>query len=348
MVSISSLTNPDRTYPAQPQPAGNIRFDWLITVLSFWMIGGIHLDAWAHHQFAVETFFTPWHGVLYSGFLAVAAVLVWAFARNLWRGEPRSQALPPGYALSLVGVLLFLAGGIGDMLWHILFGIEVNIEALLSPTHLLLALGGALIVTGPFRAAWGRSEGATPGWASLLPALLSLAMLLSVFTFFTAFANPIAAERLVARDNLNQALGVASILVQTGLMMGVILLAVRRWALPSGSLTLVLTVQALLSVSPHENYQLLPLVILSGLVTDLLLSRMKPSADSPTAFRLFAFSVPVVFYLFYFANLLLSSGIAWTVHLWAGSIVMAGVVGWLLSYAFVLPGSELGTKVLEV
>lgn len=44
-------------------------FDWVIALLSLWLVGCVHLDAWAHHQFAVETFFTPWHGVLYAGFL---------------------------------------------------------------------------------------------------------------------------------------------------------------------------------------------------------------------------------------------------------------------------------------
>lgn len=363
MLKITGLTKLKTIRPANQERLGDdIRFDWAVTVLSLWMIGGIHLDAWAHHQFTVETFFTPWHGVLYSGFLAVAAVLVGTFVRNLWRGQPRSQALPVGYVLSLVGVFLFLAGGVGDMLWHILFGIEVDIEALLSPTHLLLALGGALIVTGPLRAAWIRPAGndqdgvlnpsATPrvGWwknlASLLPALLSLAMLLSVLIFFTAYANPINTEIMViggrrpANTDLavvNQALGVASILVQTGLMMGVILLAVRRWALPFGSLALMLTIQTLLSVWPHEDYQLLPIAILSGLAADLLRWRLKPSATRPTAFRLFAVSVPVVFYALYFANLWLTAGLWWTVHLWAGSTVIAGVVGWLLSYAFVPP-----------
>lgn len=39
------------------------------------------------------------------------------------------------------------------MLWHSRFGIEAGIEALLSPTHLVLALGGMLMVSGPLRAA---------------------------------------------------------------------------------------------------------------------------------------------------------------------------------------------------
>jgi hypothetical protein len=33
-----------------------------------------------------------------------------------------------------------------------------------------------------------------------------------------------------------------------------------------------------------------------------------------------------------------TQGLDWSVHLWTGSIVLAGVVGWLLSYLIVLPG----------
>ncbi len=60
--------------------------------------------------------------------------------------------MQPGYGLSLLGVSIFALGGVSDMIWHMLFGIEVNVDALLSPTHLLLAVGMALIVSGPLRA----------------------------------------------------------------------------------------------------------------------------------------------------------------------------------------------------
>jgi hypothetical protein len=36
----------------------------------------------------------------------------------------------------------------------LLFGIEKGTDALLSPTHLMLALGVLLAASGPFRAAW--------------------------------------------------------------------------------------------------------------------------------------------------------------------------------------------------
>jgi hypothetical protein len=165
------------------------------------------LDAWAHHQFEVKTFFTHWHGVLYSGFLALAAVLTGTFVLNIRKGWVWWQAMPVSYRLSLLGVAVFTAGGVGDMIWHLAFGIEVNIEALLSPTHLMEALGGALIVTGPIRAAWARPE---EGWRSLLPALISLALLLSILTFFTSYANPLADTALPRAPVRSQRLNYSS------------------------------------------------------------------------------------------------------------------------------------------
>jgi len=320
MAHSTTLNESSVTHPAaRGRAVAGIRFDWVIVILSIWMIGGIHLDAWAHHQFDLETFFTPWHGVLYSGFLALAAVLAGVFIRNLTKGYTGRQAIPAGYELSLLGVALFAAGAVGDMVWHTLFGVEVNIEALLSPTHLLLAFGGGLIVTGPLRAAWRHVESGSQRWASLLPAILSLALLLSVLSFFTAYANPLAEGSLAQGSRpigeeqvfLTQATGVAGILV--------------------------LALSALLTVSIHEYFYLLPFAVLSGLAADLLLWWLKPSELRRGALRLFAFAVPVVFYVLYFAALALTGGVWWTVHLWAGAIVIAGVAGWLLSYAFVSP-----------
>ena len=229
------------------------------------------------------------------------------------------------------------------MFWHILFGIEKSIEALISPTHLLLGFGGALLVTGPLRAAWVRTERTHS--LALLPVLISAALLLSIFAFFTAYANPLSeavlarGERptLAAEANVRQSLGMAGILLQSGLMMGVLLLIVRRWVLPFGGMTLILLVSVFLGVSVHEDFILLPFALLAGLVIDMLVWLLNPASQSPSGFRLFAFLAPVMFYMFYFATLSVNGGLWWSVHLWSGAIVLAGIVGWLLSFTFVPP-----------
>ena len=328
---------------AREQPVGSLRFDWTMVALSGALVGGAHLDAWAHEHGRVDnSFFTPWHGVLYSALLLVGAFLAITFLRNVVRGYDWRRALPAGYGLSLLGVLVFGAGGGGDMIWHILFGIENDLEALLSPTHLVLALGWVLIVGGSLRAAWQRADDApAAGWMAQLPKLFALTFILSVFTFFTVYANPfahvLAAAAQPDQSEFTQALGVTGFLLQPALLMGLLLLALRRWVLRFGSLTLVITVNtALLSVM-HDAYIMIPVATLAGLLADVLLQRLRPSAERPVALRIFAFAVPAILYALYFVTLLLTAGIAWSTHLWIGAIVLAGVVGLLLSYLVVPP-----------
>jgi hypothetical protein len=337
-----------------------------MTILISVYVSGIFLDGWAHNHIAeLETFFTPWHAIFYAGFALVAALLVGTLLKNRARGYPWRQALPVGYELSLLGVLVFTLGGLGDMIWHIIFGVEANVDALYSPTHLLLGLGSGLIITGPWRAAWRRKDAPTQGFVSHLPMLISLTLFVSVLTFFTQvmapFGSTFAAEgrRPQAFSPMfgalnqpgleriafyNQALGIASVLIQTSLLLGPVLLVVRRWRLPLGSLTLVFGLNAVLMTIMRDQalatgpYPLIAVAVLAGLAADLLVHQLRPSAVRPGAFRLFAVAVPTILYTLYFlAVLLFGGGIWWTIHLWTGAVVLAGIAGWLLSYLVVPP-----------
>ena len=310
--------------------ATSLRFDWTMIVLSSWFLGGLFLDGWAHtHGKADESFFTPWHGVLYSGHLATLLYLSVQWLRH--------RALPTGYGLSLGGALLFLVGGVGDFIWHELFGIERSIEALLSPTHLLLALGLALVVSGPLRAAWQRPTTELRTLREQLPMVLSLTFILSIFTFFTQFAHPTANAWGVGavRAPVEQELGVTSILLDTALLMGAILFILRRWSLAPGALTLIFALNAGLMgfVFDQGPYPLQHLIVRSaaGMVAELLLARRQPTPVRRLAWYSFAFVTPTVLYLFYFGMAHIVAGIAWTIHLWAGVAVLAGAVGFLLS-----------------
>ena len=330
------------------QVNSSLAFDWVTVALCAWLQGGGFLDGWAHNHGRVDaSFFTPWHAVFYTGFLAVAGWFTGALVQRRSKGAVRQRALPPGYELSFLGVLVFAAGGVGDLVWHSLFGVEQSIEALYSPTHLTLAVGSALIMSGPLRAAWKRPDrGSTPAWRQQLPMLLSLTFLLSGLTFSAQALHPLvplrrAASLPGAHEMLFylQALTIASVLVQVMLKMGAILLALRRWRLPLGSITLVFTLNGLLmcTLDPQDDYGLMVPVMFTGLVADGLVSLLKPSRERLWAFRLFAAIVPVVFYLCYFVALLLLKGFWWSVHLWTGAIMLAGLAGWLLSYLIMPP-----------
>jgi hypothetical protein len=172
------------------RPAGSLGTDWIVILLSFWFLGGLYLDGWAHNNLAssLESFFTPWHAVFYTGFLAVAAYHGWLMWQNHRQGYAWRTSLPLGHELSLLGLIIFSVGGLGDMLWHEIFGIEAGVEALFSPTHLLLATGIALVVAGPMRSTSHRLRRETADWRSLFPLILSMTFLLSLFTFMAQFA----------------------------------------------------------------------------------------------------------------------------------------------------------------
>ena len=611
---------------AREHPVGSIRFDWAVAGLSAWLVGGLYLDGWAHNHGKVdEFFFTPWHAVLYTGCLAMFAFLVFNQIRNMSKGYAWRNALPEGYLLSLVGAALFLLGGALDFVWHTLFGVEVNLETLLSPTHLFLAASGILVISGPIRAACFRLlPGEARGWKVLGPLVLSATLVLSVLTFFTQFAHPInqpPAENVFAIDqagisdiyvmnadgtgqtrltaspdmyarygawspdgrqvvftqgivkavnnpesslylmnaggsdlrqltnlpgqeympawspdgtrivfvsvagqeqaiyvintdgsnlqrvtgtaatifspawspdgtrisytsnasgsdqiyiidadgrnpmqvtakgahnwgaawspdgnqiafassrdtsldiyvitpdgrnetrltdtpnddyaptwspdgrqiafvswhdgtadiyvmnagggsvrnltnshalelnfpkwspdgktilfsanghsaspNLSntQSLAIASILIQSALLVGTLLLLVRRWTLPFGAVTLMFTLNGLLVSVFNDQYILALPMLGAGLIVDILLRLLRPSAERRDRFLLFAFLVPVVLYALYFLVLQMTKGIDWTIHLWLGSIFMAGVIGLFLGFLTAPPSSTPG------
>lgn len=321
------------------------RFDWLMAALSLWLVGGLYLDGWAHtHGKVDQSFFTPWHAVLYSGYLACAialaarAVIGWR-ATGVWR-----SALPSGYSLSLLGAAIFGLGGIGDFLWHSAFGIETGIEALLSPTHLMLAVGMWLITTGPLRAAWGDPHAA--GWHGLAPAILSLAYSLSIFTFFTQTAHPLPNPEMCAGPfapsprYLTEAMGVVSMLLQAGILMGHTLFAVRRWRLPFGAFTLIfalngLAMSALYSGAiAQERMALLGTAMMAagGLAADWLTVMLRPTAERSLQLRLFAFITPAAVQSAFFVSVVAVSQLWWSVHMWAGMILLVGLVGLAMSY----------------
>jgi hypothetical protein len=126
MIQTSSSAVTSSRQNVRPAPAW---LTWGVALSSIWFGTGLYLDGWAHTHALPDTFFTPWHGVIYSGFSLAALVLVVALWQN-WR-----LGMPTGYRLSLVGVGLFLVGGVADLFWHTFLGIEANLSAEYSPPH---------------------------------------------------------------------------------------------------------------------------------------------------------------------------------------------------------------------
>lgn len=330
----------------RPAPVGGMTFQWIMSVLLGLLLGGAVLDGWAHsHNRVDQSFFTPWHAAFYSGFAGVALGLSAALLLNVRRGYAGRQAVPRGYELSLLGAAVFGCSGGFDLWWHTTFGIERNIEAATSPPHLLLALGMALMFTGPFRAAW-RIAAHTASLRTLLPALLSLTYAWTILSFITQYAHPFSTPWAAMYANGDEmVIGITSFLVQTALMMGFVLIALRRWHLPFGSLTIVLTINAILISVIDDRYTMIPVALAGGLVGDVLVHWLRPATRGSWAFHAFAFAQPVALYAIYFGMLAYTGTIYWTLHMWLGAIFLAGGVGWLLSYLVMPPSIPDATTV---
>jgi hypothetical protein len=319
-----------------------------VILLAIWFLGGLYLDGWAHNNLAssLESFFTPWHAVFYSGFLAVASYHGWLMWYNQRQGYAWLAALPSGYELSLWGLIIFAAGGLGDMLWHEILGIETGIEALFSPTHLMLATGIALIVAGPLRSTSYRLRTTeTADWRTLFPLILSMTFLLSLFTFMTQFAflftDPwvLIGRRPGSESEIRQVVGVLAALLHTGLVMGTVLPVLRRWRLPAGTLTFMLTVNVALMGWMRDDFMGVPTAVLAGLLGDMLLLWLRPSPQRANQFHLFAFLLSFALYGLFVILVEITADSWWSIHMLAGLPILTGIVGFLLSYLVLPPDS---------
>jgi hypothetical protein len=322
-----------RTLRASP------RFEWAAVALSTAVVAGAHVDSWAHGHVAstLETFFTPWHALLYGSLAATTAFLVLCAAWTGARPWEWPRALPDGYALSLAGCVLFGVGGVLDLAWHLTFGIERNFQALISPTHLVLMVSAGLIVSGPLRAA-GRRPGRAIGWPAIASATLTLTML----TFFGQFDHPFTAQWAALPQTFvpvqpAEELGMLGVIFQSALLMGVVLLLVRRFDLPPGSLTFLMGVNAIFVTLIMGADPVIVVGIAGGVAADVAYRLLRPSPSRLTQLRVFAFLVPAVLYALYFAGLIRADGVWWPVHVWAGAPVVAGLTGLLVSLVAVSP-----------
>ncbi len=116
---------------------------WGFFAASVVMIVGLQLDAFKHATDPdLETFFTPWHAIMYAGMALCGGTIAWFIRRNLKLGAPNAfAAIPSGFHGAVAGMAILMVSGGIDTAWHTTFGIEKGLEILVSPSHLGIISG---------------------------------------------------------------------------------------------------------------------------------------------------------------------------------------------------------------
>jgi hypothetical protein len=314
------------------------------------MLGGLFVDGWAHRNNKPETFFSPWHGILYSGFLASAVLLLRVIRKHQAPGQHWRSSIPAGYGIRMIGLGIFGVGGLSDFVWHSVFGIEVDIEALLSPAHLVLLTGGLLMGSGPLISTMHRARVANqnaPDWAHGGLASITIMFGLSLIQFFLMYLSPYdrgiytEGEFAVARDRggewlSNQLLvaGIGSIVIFSITTTIALLFVVRQFKVPIGALSIVLIGPAFLQtvLVSFDTAARLVGPILAAIVAEATWRQINARSQTSTGTRAviltgwIATVIAVQWFGFFAAVSQEDGGIAWSTPVWAGVPLFAAML----------------------
>ena len=329
---------------------------WRLIAAGTLLVAGVFSDGYAHSNFVddLESFITPWHGVIFAGYLACLAVVSLAMRTRVIEGADLSHAVPPGWRSSLAGVGIFAIGFLGDGIWHTLYGIEADLEALLSPTHLLMLAGLIAVLTGPVLSRW-RLDGADSGWTSIATAVVATTLIMSSISFFLFWAwppnngYPLAgfsefagrqapnASRFIL--DVGKQFGLAGYLIYAVVLVAPVLVLSRRWALPRGALTMITMVPwvglSAAFLSFYAWQRLIPALV-GALVMEVTLDRMNGSGRT-LVWRIVGAGFPAVVVMLDMVVMRIVWGeLGWPPEFVAGSAVAAAFVGYAVS-VFVFP-----------
>jgi len=308
-------------------------FRWTVALLSMAFILGAYVDAFS--RLVVPSPLAPWNDVFMdAAWLAVTGFMAVWFGRALTRGVAWRAALPAGYHLALAGGVVFGLGALADVYYQIAFGFGTGLEALLAPTHLVELAGGGLLVAAPLSQAL-KDRPERVDW----PVVLSAALTLSTLTFLTQYAHPLVDLWASHRWNVQvtpwvaQDLGVVAIQVQVSVLVGVMLLLIRSFRVPLGSLTVLCGINGLCMAIVSRHSEIVWVPLLTGVVADVLLLRVRPMDASPTSLRVFAAAVPSIWAILYWVAIVVAEGgTVWSPQLWVGVVLAAALAGFLVSY----------------
>ena len=303
--------------------------DRITLAITAWLIAGVFIDGYAHVSIIdteTEDFFTLWHAIFYAAFISLTGWIGWIAYRRR-SDAPILEWFPAGYREAVAGIAIFAVGGIGDGIWHTAFGVEVGIDALLSPTHLILFSGALILIWSPVRAAAARQD-PTPSLALGAAAVMTALLVFFIEYIFFLSETWIASVPFEPHDNQNWeyvSVFLAGAVVQVGVLLGPLLLVVRRWQLPIGSATIIWGLAAFAERTAFSHgWSGVHSAVVGGLVFDLT-NRFAPFRGRELS--LAAFFGPAAAFATYFLLAAGDEGVEWPAEIWGGAIIMAGFTG---------------------
>ncbi len=364
---------PPRASAAKPRTG---RSSWHLGWVALAVVG-LYADAWAHNQLLFHmpvfggrggrpspphwaTGLSLWHlpYLVGLGGAAVAILLRWLRTR-----EPGQEPDHRSAAYDLGAVLLAIAAWVwGGILSSArtpgaTFLRLESLPGLLGPPALVQA--GALVWL-----AWSGSAGGF-GWRRVLGGFLVLSTLTYLTQFLHPYVDPWPSAGFL-RTGLQtyryglfyfgEAMGVASLLLQACLVVGVVVALLRSAPLPSGGLTLIVGLNGALMASLRGHLGFVAGACVTGLVADLLAARLRlaggrelPALASFVGFSYAATTFLVVAHMgavdvlygtgggFALRGV---TGLGWSAQLWAGSSLISGAAGWLLGWLASPPAKQ--------
>jgi hypothetical protein len=131
-------------------------------------------------------------------------------------------------------------------------------------------------------------------------------------------------------DFIRQGFGAAGVVIAAAVLAGAFVYLRRRFGqLPIGSYAVVVGVPLAMATVLSDEYRLLPGIALAAMAAEVLVWRW-PAGASRVGDALVAFLVPAIVFALYFAAIGMTDGLGWTVPLWLGAIVTAGIIGLFL------------------
>lgn len=277
-------------------------------------------------------FLSGWHLVLYGG---VASVGVFIGLGAIRRG--------PGYvgsvATGTLGFLMLALGGAADAAWHEVFGTEAAIEALVSPPHLLVFAGLAFLLTAPVVVLWKRPVQRL-GLVPSIAVVVSVVSVVLVTSLFTGFLSPLSGglslqvgyiEPLVGEsaEEYDAVRGLGIVVWTSAMLAAAFAVTLMRFRVVPGLVFLGFVGLAVPPLVVSEGPASQPLCVgflVAGVVVELAAALLSRPVLGRVGACVTVALMAMALWSGTFLALAFDDRLGWEVTMWAGAVVLSGLV----------------------